>query len=33
VKFGDYAVSFYIAGIMCIIASYFVLQIKKPVAE
>ena len=33
VKFGDYAISFYIAGIMCVIASYFVLQIKKPVAE
>ena len=33
VKFGDYAISFYIAGIMCVVASYFVLQIKKPVAD
>ena len=29
VKFGDYALAFYISGVMCVIASYFVLQIGK----
>jgi len=35
VHFGDYALAFYISGLMCIIASYFVLQIAKgiPTAE
>lgn len=28
VKFGDYAAAFYITGILCVITSYFVLQIK-----
>jgi sugar phosphate permease len=27
VKFGDYASAFYITGILCVITSYFVLQI------
>ena len=27
IKFGDYAAAFYVTGIMCIITSYFVLQI------
>jgi MFS family permease len=27
IKFGDYAAAFYITGIMCVITSYFVLQI------
>jgi predicted MFS family arabinose efflux permease len=27
VKFGDYAAAFYITGILCVITSYFVLQI------
>ena len=29
VKFGDYSLAFYIAGILCVITSYFVLQIGK----
>jgi MFS family permease len=29
VKFGDYAIAFYISAIMCLITSYFVLQIAK----
>ena len=27
IKFGDYAAAFYITGILCVITSYFVLQI------
>jgi len=27
IKFGDYAAAFYITGIMCVVTSYFVLQI------
>jgi SNF family Na+-dependent transporter len=27
IKFGDYAAAFYVTGIMCVITSYFVLQI------
>jgi len=30
VKFGDYASAFYITGILCVITSYFVLQISTP---
>jgi predicted MFS family arabinose efflux permease len=30
VKFGDYASAFYITGVMCVITSYFVLQISIP---
>jgi len=30
VKFGDYASAFYITGILCVITSYFVLQITMP---
>jgi predicted MFS family arabinose efflux permease len=30
VKFGDYASAFYITGILCVITSYFVLQISIP---
>jgi MFS family permease len=33
VKLGDYAAAFYISGLMCIITSYFVLQIAKGVDE
>ena len=29
VHFGDYAIAFYISGLMCLITSYFVLQIAK----
>ena len=29
VKFGDYAIAFYISAVMCLITSYFVLQIAK----
>ena len=29
VQFGDYAVAFYISGLMCLITSYYVLQIAK----
>jgi MFS family permease len=29
VKFGDYAIAFYISGLLCVITSYFVLQIGK----
>lgn len=29
VKFGDYALAFYISGVMCVISSYLVLQIGK----
>ena len=29
VKFGDYAAAFYISGALCLITSYFVLQIAK----
>jgi hypothetical protein len=27
IKFGDYAAAFYVTGILCVITSYFVLQI------
>jgi predicted MFS family arabinose efflux permease len=30
VKLGDYAAAFYITGILCVITSYFVLQISTP---
>ena len=33
VKLGDYAAAFYISGLMCIVTSYFVLQIAKGVDE
>jgi len=33
VNLGDYAVAFYISGIMCIITAYFVLQIAKNVPD
>jgi predicted MFS family arabinose efflux permease len=33
VKLGDYAAAFYISGLMCIITSYFVLQIAKGVDD
>jgi sugar phosphate permease len=35
VKFGDYSLAFYVAGILCVITSYFVLQIgkEKPIRE
>jgi len=33
VKLGDYAAAFYISGAMCIITSYFVLQIAKKVPD
>jgi predicted MFS family arabinose efflux permease len=35
VHFGDYALAFYISGLMCIVTAYFVLQIAKsvPTAE
>lgn len=33
VKLGDYALAFYISGVMCIITSYFVLQIAKNVSD
>lgn len=35
IKFGDYAAAFYVTGIMCVITSYFVLQItlKEKVAK
>ena len=33
VKLGDYALAFYISGAMCIITSYFVLQIAKNVSD
>ena len=33
VKLGDYAAAFYISGAMCIITSYFVLQIAKNVSD
>ena len=29
VQFGDYAIAFYISAIMCLVTSYFVLQIAK----
>jgi sugar phosphate permease len=29
VQFGDYAIAFYISGLMCLITAYFVLQIAK----
>jgi sugar phosphate permease len=29
VKFGDYAAAFYVSGALCLITSYFVLQIAK----
>ena len=29
VKFGDYSLAFYVAGILCVVTSYFVLQIGK----
>ena len=29
VQFGDYAIAFYLSGLMCLITSYFVLQIAK----
>jgi hypothetical protein len=31
VQFGDYALAFYISGLMCLITAYFVLQIAKGV--
>jgi len=33
VQLGDYAVAFYISGLMCIITAYFVLQIAKNVPD
>ena len=33
VKLGDYAAAFYISGVMCIITSYFVLQIAKNIPD
>jgi len=33
VKLGDYAAAFYISGLMCIVTSYFVLQIAKGVDD
>jgi sugar phosphate permease len=33
VQIGDYAAAFYISGAMCIITSYFVLQIAKNVPD
>jgi predicted MFS family arabinose efflux permease len=33
VKFGDYASAFYITGILCVVTSYFVLQISTPQAK
>ena len=27
IKFGDYAAAFYVTGVLCVITSYFVLQI------
>jgi hypothetical protein len=29
VQFGNYAITFYLSGLMCLITSYFVLQIAK----
>jgi predicted MFS family arabinose efflux permease len=31
VKFGDYAISFYLTGVLCVIAAYAVTRISKPI--